>query len=67
MAESKSSSGGVEHRVDSDGNHHVGVEHEGVFVPFATRDAVDFADRVEAGKSPEAQAAAAPASEEGGE
>ena len=53
MAEAK-----VEYQQDKDGNHHIGVTKDGVFVPFASRDAVDFADRHEALQSPEAKAAA---------
>ena len=68
MAASKSASGDVKHVVDANGDHHIGVEHDGVFVPYATVAATTIADRVEAGKSPEAKAAATSApSDEGGE
>lgn len=67
MAETKASKPSIEYQQDSDGNHHIGVTVDKVFIPFASRSAVDMADRVEAGKSPEAKAAAGEPAETEGE
>jgi hypothetical protein len=58
VAPSKSNGGSVSHRVNADGSHSIGATVDGVFVPFASLDGAYVADRVEAGKSPEAEAAA---------
>lgn len=57
MADTKKG-GGVEHKVLPSGDHAIGVELEGVFVPFASLDGNYVAGLVESGKSPEAAAAA---------
>lgn len=56
---------GAEHVEHPDGSHSFGVTVDGVFIPFVTLDAVQVADRVAAGKSPEAQAAAGTSGDEG--
>ncbi len=36
MATAKAKDGGVEHVVDADGTHHIGVKVDGSFVPFVS-------------------------------
>lgn len=57
MAPAKSESA-VEHHVLPNGDHGIGPTIDGVFVPFAQLDANYVHSLVEAGKSPEAKAAA---------
>lgn len=57
MAPAKSESA-VTHQVLPNGDHGIGPTIDGVFVPFAVKDPAHVATLVEAGKSPEAKAAA---------
>jgi hypothetical protein len=56
-ASSKTTGDYAEQVVHPDGSVSIGVTVDGVFLPFVTLDAVQVADRVEAGKSPEAKEA----------
>lgn len=58
--------GSVEHKVLPSGDHAIGLELDGVFVPFAQLDGNYVQGLIESGKSPEAKAAAGD-SEGGGE
>ena len=48
----------VLHKVLPSGDHALGIEIDGVFVPFVQKDGAYIASLAEAGKSPEAEAAA---------
>jgi hypothetical protein len=55
----------VTHRVTDDGTHQIGIEDDGVFVPFATLDEARFNQLKQAGENePGREAAEEP---EGGE
>jgi hypothetical protein len=56
----------VQHVVNPDGSHSIGVTVDKVFIPFQTIDEVHILDRVAAGKSPEAGAAPEADEEENG-
>lgn len=47
----------VSYQENADGTHSLGVKLDGVFVPFVTLEPHYVADRIAAGKSPEAKAA----------